>query len=197
MRRLLILLVLSGPAFAQPKPTLPPVRDMAVTYRAEGAAADIVPGARGDGAVRLLWSAAGQMLRVEADGRPQSLLVDLGRQQAHVIDTGLRSAVLLPVRSRDLDALTLQGAKTTKRGEERIAGLGCTVWDVESAHGTGTVCITADGVPLRATGIYDGHRGSFTATSVSLTPQPADRFKVPAGYFSLDLPGLAGLTRPR
>ena len=202
MRAWAALLLLSGPmlqggALAQTRPTLPPTRDLEVSYRAEGAAAEVVPGGRGDGQVRLMWSTSAQTLRLEADGRPQFLVLNLPKHEAHVIDTGLRSAVLLPVRPRDVDALTLQGATTTRRGEERIAGYGCTVWDVASSRGSGSVCITADGVPLRATGSYDGRQGSFIATSVSLAAQPAERFRVPAGYFSLDLPGLSGLARPR
>ena len=172
---------------------LQPARDVAVTYRLDGAAADILPGGP-VGALRLFWDAAGQRMRLEADGRPQTLLVDLRARGAQIVDSGLRSYVALPVRDAEMQAITLSGAQMTRQGAETIATLACTVWAVQSPRGTGTVCLTADGVALRATGDVDGRRGGFTATDVRYAAQPARLFQVPAGYMSFSIPGLG---RPR
>ncbi len=192
----LVLGFIAGPARTQERPQLQPIRDVAVTYRLEGAAADVLPGgAPGDraSALRLFWDAAGQRLRVEA-GRPQALLVDLRNRDARVVDTGLRSAITLPMRDADLQALTLSGVTLARRGQETIAGLPCTVWAAQDRRGAGTVCFTTDGVPLRASGEIDGRRGSFTATTVEYGTQPAELFRVPPGFMSLSVPSFG---RPR
>ena len=101
----------------------------------------------------------------------------------------MRAAVALPVQERDLQPLTLNGARLTRRGLGSIAGLPCTNWDVQSKRGAGTVCLTADGVALRADGAVDGRRGSFTATSVRYGEVAPGLFMAPPGYFTLDIAG--------
>lgn len=191
MKFLLGLLVCAAPALAAERPSLPPTEDAAVTYRAEGEAAEILPnlGApSGPALLHLFWSANTPRLRIEVEGRPQFLLVDVGAHAAQLVDRGLRSAVTLPVRAKDLEALTLQGETLTRQGEARYAGHACTNWAVHSDHGDGTVCLTPSGLPLHAAGVVDGRKGSFTATKVQLGPQPATLFAVPDGYMAFALP---------
>lgn len=176
---------------AQDRPRVQPSRDVAVSYRLEGDAASAVPGGV-PGALRLSWDAAGQRLRAEPEGRTQAIIVDLRAHSAQMVDTTLRSALTLPVRDADLQPLTLDGARLTRRGEEIVAGLRCTDWAVQSPRGAGTVCLTADGVALRAAGEVDGRRGTFTATSVSYGPQRDELFRVPSGYMQFSLPKIGG-----
>ncbi|MDQ2804744.1 MAG: hypothetical protein M3Y41_19465, partial [Pseudomonadota bacterium] len=75
-----------------------------------------------------------------------------------------------------------------RQGTDRVAGLACTLYAVQDRHGAGTLCVTADGVPLRGNGAYDGKPGSFTALSVDYAPQPASLFAPPPGYLQLALP---------
>ena len=89
-----------------------------------------------------------------------------------LLDSGLRTAMALPVRPGDLQPLTLEGAHFNRRGRAAVAGLGCTDYDVQSSRGHGTVCFTDDGVALRASGEVSGHQGSFTALSVSYGAVP-------------------------
>ena len=179
-----LLVALAGPALAQP--TLP-TRDVSIVYQVAGGAHEAVPGGLPD-TVRIAWSAERQRIRVEPQGRPQSLLVDLAGSSVRIVDPGLHSAMSLPVRARDLDPVRLQDAHLTRRGPSVVAGLACTDYAVESRRGHGTVCLTDDGVALRAVGEVNGHNGSFTAVSVSYAPQPAGLFEVPPGYVSLALP---------
>ena len=60
--------------------------------------------------------------------------------------------MVLPTRPQDLDPVRLQDARLTRRGRATIAGLACTDYTVESRRGQGTVCLTDDGVALRAAG---------------------------------------------
>lgn len=195
MRAALLALaaVMAGPALAQDRPVLQPTQDVAVTYQLDGAAADILPGGPA-GSLKLFWDAAGRRMRLEAEGRPQVLLVDLGARRAQIVDSGLRSYVALPVGDAEMQAITLSGAQMIRRGTETIAGLPCATWAVQSPRGSGTVCVTADGVALRATGDVDRRRGGFTATEVRYAEQPERLFQVPAGYMSFSIPGLG---RPR
>ncbi len=176
-----------GTAAAQDRPLVQPSRDVTVTYRVEGAAASVIPGGI-DGPLRLSWDAARQRLRAEAEGRPQAVLVDLPNRTATLLDDTMRAVVALPVRERDLQPLTLNGARLTRRGQDSVAGLACTNWDVQASRGAGTVCLTADGVALRAEGAVDGRRGSFTATGVRYGGVEPGLFAVPPGYFSLNIP---------
>lgn len=174
---------------AQPGvPTLP-LHDVSVTYRLEGGLRDAVPGGLPE-TVRLQWDAAGRRLRVEPQGRNQVLIVSLGEPRAELLDTGLHGVVSLPVRAKDVEPLTLAGARLTRRGNATVAGLGCTEYDVSQPRGTGTVCLTADGVALRGAGTVDGRQGRFTAVQVAPGPVAESAFSVPPGYMRLAIPGM-------
>ena len=184
-----LLAAMAPAARAEDRPRIQPSRDVAVTYRVEGEAASAVPGGI-PGALRLSWDAAGQRLRAEPEGRTQAVIVDLRAHSVQMMDTMLRSALTLPVRDADLQPLTLDGARLTRRGEEVVAGLPCTDWAVRSPRGAGTVCLTEDGVTLRADGEVDGRRGAFTASSVSYGPQQDGLFRVPPEYMQFSMPKL-------
>ncbi len=194
MRRAVFALtgMLAAAAPAQERPLIQPSRDVSVTYRVEGAAATVVPGGIPN-ALRLSWDAAGQRLRAEPEGRTQAVIVDLRTHSALVMDTALRSALTLPTRDSDLQPLTLEGARLTRRNEAVVAGLPCTNWAVQSSRGNGTVCLTADGVALRADGEVDGRHGTFTALNVSYGPVRDDLFRVPADFMQLSLPSFGRL----
>ena len=176
------------------RPTLPPRRDVAVTYRTTGAAAALIPPglqglgpADGVGQMRLRWNASG-LLRLEAEGRPQFLVLETAGPSAHVVDNSLRTAISLPMKPRDLEAVFLNNADLARVGEDRVVGLACTVWSVHARNGGGTVCITGDGVPLRLDGTVDGRKGTLTATAIDFSPQPPSLFQVPTGFMSFSLP---------
>lgn len=183
------LLAVSGPALAQQRTQ--PARDVVVTYMVNGEAAGLVPGGM-QGPVRVSWDAAGQRVRAEADGRSQVALIDLRAHAGQAIDTALRVALPLKLRGRDLQALTLDGARLTPRRTERVAGLSCTAYEYDSPQGPGLVCLTADGVPLRGQGAIHGKPGNFTAQSVRYGALPPSLFEVPAGYIALPGPGGQG-----
>jgi hypothetical protein len=164
-----------------------PSRDVAVVYRVGGGAHEAVPGGLPD-RVRVDWSAERQTIRLEPEGRAQSLLIDLAAPSVEIVDSGLRSAISIPVRAKDLAPVRLQDAQLTRRGRDVVAGLACTEYEVRSRRGHGVVCLTGDGVALRAVGEVNGRSGSFMALSVSYGRLPAGLFEVPPGYSSLALP---------
>lgn len=185
----LLLAAFAATAQAAPpdRPRVQPDRDVTVTYRVEGAATQAIPGGV-DGPLRLSWDAAGQRLRAEPANRPQAVIVDLPRHTASVVDDTMHAVLTLPVRERDLQPLTLDGVAMTRRGNDTVAGHACTTWAAQSKRGAGTVCLTPDGVALRAEGDIDGRHGSFTATNVLYGTVAADLFTAPAGYMTLNIP---------
>ena len=186
-RALALLLLMTGPAAAQPRTT--PARDVVVTYRVDGPATALVPGGL-DGPVRLSWDAGGQRVRAEAEGRSQAAVIDVRAGRGFAIDRSLRVVLPLPLKPGSLAALTMQSGRLTATGRDRVAGLACTTYRVETGRQPGSVCLTEDGVPLRGSGVVEGKQGTFTATAVRYGPVPASAFEAPAGYFSFD--GQAG-----
>ena len=89
-------------------------------------------------------------------------------------------------------------AKPTKIGSDSVAGLSCNIWqlpappegvapapaDPAAAAGDRTLCLTDDGIMLRA-GAKEKPR--LLATSVNKGPQDAALFVLPAGYEIIDM----------
>lgn len=188
MKHLLPLLLLASPALAQAPPRVIPERDVTVIYELSGDAATAIPGGV-PGNLQVEWSAGGQRLRVEPEGGRQFILVDLGARSVRLVDTAMHASMSLPVKSSDLQPLTLEGAHLTRGGSQTIAGLECTDYDVRSSRGHGTICETRDGVALRAAGELNGKQGGFTAVSVAYGPVPPTMFQVPQGYLKIEIPG--------
>ena len=166
------LVVLGGPpASGQTIPTYLPTRDVAVTYHVgspQGGAQDL----------QAAWSSRLGRGRIEVG--PVVLLVDAQARTAKLVME--QAGVVLDLPSANVDAY-LPGAGTTfVRGDAgMVAGLRCTNWRAQSARGSGTACLTDDGVLLRGTGLdRNGHGGTIEATSVTYGAQPPALFQPPA-----------------
>ena len=183
----LALIALGGTAWAAARPVTLPTRDVMARYAVSGAAADALPG--GAPALDLAWDAGRARLRVDAAGRTQSAIVDLRARRAILMDSALRTAFTMPLSARDAQGFALSGARFERRAAAHVAGLACTEYAVQDSHGSGTICVTADGVPLRGAGIWDGRPGGFTAVSVRYGPPPLALFEAPPGFLHLSMPG--------
>ncbi len=176
-----------GAARAAERPPFPPSRDVSVTYRVN---------AKADGApdtATLAFSTALQKLH--AEGGPGTVIIDLPQRSMVVMIGEAHIAMRMPA-GRSIDRILDLGAHgdAQRIGMDQVAGYRCTVWRFTGRDGSGTACVTDDGVPLRGEG-SDGHGGgAFEAVSVTYGPQPAALFEVPPGYRRMELP--AGLGRP-
>lgn len=175
------------PSYAKGPVRVLPSRDMQAVYRLSGDAAAAVPGLDGAAVLHLTWDAKGRRLRLQAEGRPEVAVFDLSARRAEIVYSGLHAALVVPMRARDVTALTLSHARFKRQGNDTVLGFPCTVWSVRESRGSGTVCVTADGIPLRGSGTVDGRQGEFVALSLAYAPQPASLFAVPPGYARLDL----------
>ena len=118
------------------------------------------------------------------------LIVDPARRSARMVVPGLGQALELPLaRDRRAALLFGDGLQFTRRGKSKIAGRECTNWDVRADRDTATLCLTREGVLLRATG-HTGDMADSTleAMRVDDAPQSPALFQVPTGGRGLNLP---------
>ena len=190
----------SPTAQAQGRPVFPPTRDVAVTYRVEH-----------EGQVtslRLAWSAGLRALRGDTlAGTPATIagmplppgawvVVDLNANRAFAAEDRSGLTLDLPQLASQAQSADSRLASTPARrlGSDRVANLPCIIWRIEPQAGMRSrrplqVCLTADGVPLRAE--EEGRRGRAEATAVQYRQQDAARFRPPQGGMAGG--GLGGL----
>jgi hypothetical protein len=189
---------LAEPATAQDRPPLFPTRDVSVAYRvaeARPGAAQPLPG------MTLSWLAAAQMMRVDLAGMGW-MVADHRAQRGFMVMEQMRMVMNIPMDQVAGHTGLSPTARFRRTGSATVAGHGCTVWSFEDGNDRGTACITADGVMLRAQGTAQGQSGSMEATQVTYGAQDPARFRVPAGYQSMqmpqgmpNIPGLPGAPR--
>lgn len=170
------------PGWALAAPVFLPTRDVAVTY-------ELNAPNRQPADYQLRYSAGAQLVRVDAANGGYFVLGNLPAGQAELIIPGLHAVVQAP----DFSALTSQiynadGAKFTPLGHGHYAGLDCENYLVLDKNGTGTACLTQEGVVLHFAGHNDRGKAEITALSVNYAPQPADLFATPEGLTPLNLP---------
>jgi hypothetical protein len=189
----LSLTLLAMPAMAQQAPAnLRPTRDAAVTYRVES-------GTQPPQTIAVSWLVAQQKLRIVPPGVPGWMLVDLPAKRAVMVLEAQRMVMEMP--GGDFAAMLDQvpeGATLTPRGTAVVASQSCNVWDVKSPKGEGSVCITTDGLMLRAAGTRRGQNAVLEATQVSYAALDPARFQVPQGFKVMSMPqGLPGMVVPK
>jgi hypothetical protein len=184
-------LALAAPASASP--LFLPDRDVAVTYQlaAPGRAAQNY---------QLQYNAAGGLARIEGPAQGIFVLADLPSGEAQVVVPFLHAYVQAP----DFSALTrmidhADGARFTLLGHGHYAGLACEKYLVMNNQGSGTACITHDGIILHFAGQDSHGAADVTALSVDFTPQPSGAFSTPDGFSEITLPpgALAALLQPQ
>ncbi len=192
MRFLLVaaMVLLAGPACAAP--AFLPTRDVAVTYELNS------PGLTGQN-YRLNYDAADNLARIESPAQGFYVLANLPAGQAQVVVPALHAIVQAPDFSQLTQLIAQAGqARFTPLGYGSYAGFGCKRYLVLNAQGSGTACITKDGVVLHFSGRDTHGSAEVTAVTVRFAPEPAADFAVPEGYSAVTLPpgALAALLRP-
>jgi len=163
-----------APAMAD-QPLLRPTRDVDVTYRSATPRGTMVE-------QRVRWLAATQTMRIDPAPSGLHVIIDYVARRMSVVRDATRSVV--EMTAPDSMAGNAAGGGTAvsfvRRGEAMVAGERCTEWQTQDrdAH-EALVCVTADGVLLRA-GSADQVRVS--AVSVRYAPQDPAAFRVPADY---------------
>ncbi|MFN6999161.1 DUF4412 domain-containing protein [Elioraea tepidiphila] len=199
MRRiaLLLTLALAAPAAAQEPPRVP-TRDYAATYAMTGF------GTEAPKTMEMSFNAATKRQRVDmADaGQNISMIMELGGSRMWVLQHESRMAMELSGGAsgdRDVPISPIdKDARLTRVGTDRVLGIACTVYRVvREGKPQGTACVTEHGIMLRGEFEDEGERGKMEATRVSLDRQPAERFEVPPGYQTMQMPAMPMGQPPR
>lgn len=183
------------PLAAQARPELHPTRDVVVQYHVTGPR-----GPNDSGEVKVYYAEHGQRMRIEPAGRPGYMIVDRSAARMDMVMPAQHIYVDLPYDPKTLMNFEDKDARFTRHGTDTVAGLRCTVYEVESRGHTGQICLTDDGVMLRAKGNDPQRQGMLEAISVQYGPQPASLFAPPPGYQKLDaahLPQMGGAGWPQ
>jgi hypothetical protein len=179
-------LVAAASALAQERPMMLPVRDVAVEYHSRG----MVPGPAGEltSTVMVRFASNRQELRVDGPYGRFYALVDINAALMMIVMPEQRLYVEQPA-DPGIIAL-LQGAPLWRIGAETVAGIPCTAYDATLNQHSGRVCLTDDGVLLRAQIAEPDRRPELEAVNVTYGPQPARMFTIPAGFQKLNMPNL-------
>jgi len=174
-------------AVAQDMPALRPTHDVAVVYRVVGSPPP--SGVEQVHTIRMAWGDRGQELRVEIDRQRTIALVDFKRQRVTMLVEPQRLAPDFTLDPRLIPGFVIPpDARVSRAGTDTVAGQGCDVWRLTGPRGTGTACVTGDGLVLRAMGMMaDAGTGRLEAVSVAYGPQPAALFAPPPDYRRMDL----------
>lgn len=165
------------------------------SYRAE---ANIV-GENGQ-TVPIVMTRSGQKLRMEinAEGGATTIITDVEAGESYVITTAQGRTVAFRASGMDqqfTDPAQSWGgeisANATRTGDCTVAGETGAVWTKTTAEdGSDTVCVTQDGIILRAT---DDGRTVWETTQVQRGPQAASLFELPEGVRVMDLGNMGGM----
>lgn len=180
---ILAALLTAGAATAQTRPTVTPTRDVAVTYRAsgQGAASEI----------RMSWLPARNLMRMDMPGGQGWMLVDTNAGTGFMVMEAQRLIMDLPRNQMPTPGITpSQNARFTREATARIANTDCINWRVQDQGEDARICLTADGVMLRAESLSGqaAGRGMLEATAVAYGAQDPARFQRPAGFQTFQLP---------
>ncbi len=184
---LLAACLLPPGAQAQERPNIFPTRDVAVAYRVQGGGPGVPSG------LNMAWHALTRSLRMDVPGMGW-MVANQDTNRAFMAMEAQRVLMDLPMAEAMRQYGPGETARFTREGQDRVAGLPCTVWRYEDRGRSGRACLTPDGVLLRgnATG-PDGKPASLEATEVRYGAQDPARFARPSGWMNMQVPGLPPL----
>ncbi len=166
MRTLALLAAGLVVAAAADRPPSLPTRDVDVTYATSSGGRTLTQ--------RMRWTQALRKLRVDPPTAGLFVVTDYAAHRTSVVRAQDRTVLEAPAPP------PAEAATYKRRGDDVVAGQGCTEWETQDTAGRPTVaCITADGVMLRARA--DG-RTLVVATSVDFSALDASVFEIPPDY---------------
>ena len=173
----------TGTAAAQEHPLMQPNRDVVIDYRVTGTH----EGAQHVQAVRMYFTGNGARFRVESDGQPGYAIMNRDTNRTIVVMPDQRIYMEMAFDSKQMMDFDSKEGNFTRRGTDMVAGLRCTVYYGKTPRRSGEVCLTDDGVLLRAKSDTDNEGGSLQATKVTYGAQPANLFSPPPDFQKMDM----------
>ena len=181
-----LLLLTTAPAWAQSRPKTFPTRDVTVTYQSQNGHD-----------VTIEFSASARRMRISGMGAPGGYaIIERDGNEMFIVMPAQQMVMRLPESPQLHNTLSMRTFSGFKRmGSASVAGVSCQLWDVHSSRGEGEICVTRDGVLLRArrAGAATPNNGMLQAIKVAYHSLPAADFEVPAGYRTMTMPqGMPG-----
>ena len=189
---LAVVVLAAAPAVAQERPLFAPTRDVTIDYSVDGKG----PGANQPRSIKMSISAGGARMRIEGQGAPGYMIMDRAGGHTTMVMEQQHAYADMPTSPAMANMFAFSD-KTgfARKGSDTVAGQSCTVWEVHRDTGTGTACITADGLLLRGDSA-DGN-SHLIATKISYGSLPDSVFQPPTGYKKMDIPAMSqGAGRP-
>jgi hypothetical protein len=189
----LVAVLAAVPTMLWARPLMLPMHDVVVEYHTRG----IVAGPQGTltSTVMVRFAGNGGRLRVDGPYGGFYALIDVDGGRMIMVMPDKRIYVDQPADPYLIDLLQADDPSFQKVGVDRVAGLGCTDYVAAINGHTGRVCLTDDGVLLRARIEDSDRRPALDAVSVTYAPQDSELFEVPEGFHRVSLPRLpAGMS---
>lgn len=172
-------------------PRLAPTRDVTVVYAVQ-------PGNETTSKdVKVAFAKNGDKLRIAPMDDVAATILDKPAQTVTLVMMKPHLyAVMTPKHGLRNPFLLDLSMHFTPAGHDTIAGVACQKWEIATAKGNATACVTEDGVILSEEGVdSDGVKGKLMAQSVSYGPIPETMFAPPAGFEKITghMPHAAGM----
>jgi hypothetical protein len=173
---LLLAVLTAAPARADDELRILPTRDVSVEYRAVGISAEP------ETTVVARFASGSGRIRVDGpDGRFYGIL-DIDAERMIMVMPEFR-LYMVQRAEPDLIAFFKESNAAFRRiGAERVAGMSCTAYAAAINDRTGQVCLTDDGVLLRAELADPEGRHEVEALRVTYSVQPEAYFDPPRGF---------------
>jgi hypothetical protein len=157
-----------------------PAQDVVVTYRSTGMTQ------AGAGTVTMHFANQGNIVRIDGTNGAGYLVFDSTSGRTLVVMPEKKMYAARPSDANQMPVFLSLNMTLAKTGTDTIAGTKCTRYDASVKDRKGQICLTDDGVLLRAQGGAPGHTQMLEALSVIYTPQASAMFDPPPGFQNAD-----------
>lgn len=174
------------PAAAQDHPAvMQPSRDVTVEYHVAGVMQGAAP--RSD-TIRMYFAEHGMKLRIEPVGQPAYSIVDRSGARMIMVMAQQHAYMEVPYDPKRVMAFDDKDATFTRLGSDTVAGISCTVYATKRQDHSGQVCLSDDGLMLRAKSDNPSQPGgTLEATRVTYGALAPSLFTPPADFQKMDL----------
>ena len=177
-------LAVSLPAAAQDHPAvMRPSRDVMVEYHVLGAP----QGPQRSDTIRMYFADHGMKMRIEPVGQPAYSIVDRANARMIMVMLPQHAYMEVPYDPKRVMAFDDKDATFTRLGSDTVAGIGCTIYDTKRQDRSGQVCLSDDGLMLRAKSDNPAQGGVLEAVRVDYGSQAATLFTPPPDFQKMDM----------
>lgn len=186
IRRFIILAALTAasPCLAEDRALFHPTRDVAVDYRSSGGARD----QGGDHTATMHYTTNGNRMRWENPDGKGYMIMDGDNARMTIVMTAQHMYMDQPADPSKMPIFQGNVAHLVKTGTDTVSGLSCTVYEGEMNAHKGQVCLTDDGVLLRARSHDADDPHEMVAVKVTYGTQDASLFQPPPDFKKFEMP---------